>query len=49
MAKWLKVDAPIIPKRVYPIEYVPMGGLKSELKELPVPIESGMNGKAILN
>lgn len=47
MAKLLKVDAPIIPKRVYPIEYVPMGGLKSELKELPVPIESGMNGKAI--
>ena len=24
-----------------------MGGLKSELKELPVPIESSMNGKAI--
>jgi cell volume regulation protein A len=47
MAKWLKVDAPIIPKRVYPIEYVPMGGLKSELKELPIPIGSGMNGKAI--
>ena len=47
IAKLLKVDAPIIPKRVYPIEYVPMGGLKSELKELPVPIESGMNGKAI--
>jgi cell volume regulation protein A len=47
MAKLLKVDAPIIPKRIYPIEYVPMGGLKSELKELPVPIESSMNGKAI--
>ena len=47
MATWLNVDAPIIPKRVYPIEYVPMGGLKSELKELPIPIDSGMTGKAI--
>lgn len=47
VAKWLEVDMPVIPKRVYPIEYVPMGGLKSELKELPVPTESGMNGKAI--
>ncbi|GAB1472238.1 potassium/proton antiporter [Chloroflexota bacterium] len=47
MAKWLKVDAPIIPKRVYPIEYVPMGGLKSKLKELPIPVDSEMNGKAI--
>lgn len=47
MAKLLKVDAPLIPKRVYPIEFVPMGGLKSELKELPVPIESDMIGKAI--
>ncbi|MDX9865612.1 MAG: potassium/proton antiporter, partial [Anaerolineaceae bacterium] len=26
VAKWLKVDAPIIPRRAYPIEYVPMGG-----------------------
>lgn len=47
VAKWLKVDAPIIPKKTYPIEYVPMGGLKSELKELPIPIDSCMNGKAI--
>lgn len=47
MAKWLKVDAPIIPKRTYPIEYVPMGGLKSELKELHIPVDSRMNGKAI--
>jgi cell volume regulation protein A len=47
MAKWLKVDAPIVPKRIYPIEFVPMGGLKGELKELPIPNESRMNGKAI--
>ncbi|MCC6956534.1 MAG: potassium/proton antiporter [Anaerolineales bacterium] len=47
IARWLKVDAPIIPKRVYPIEYVPVGGLKGELKELPIPADSSMNGKAI--
>lgn len=47
MAKWLKLDAPMISKRKYPIEYVPMSGLKSNLKELPIPIGSFMNGKAI--
>ncbi|OJX48151.1 MAG: K+/H+ antiporter [Chloroflexi bacterium 44-23] len=47
VAKLLKVDAPIIPKRMYPIEYVPMTGLKGELKELPVPPGSAMIGKAI--
>jgi cell volume regulation protein A len=47
VAKWLKVDAPIIPRRVYPIEYVPMGGWKNELKELPIPIGAGVSGKAI--
>lgn len=46
-AKWLKVDAPIVPKRVYPIEYIPMGSLSSELKELPVPVNSSASGKAI--
>ncbi|MCZ2127094.1 MAG: potassium/proton antiporter [Anaerolineales bacterium] len=47
VAKWLKLDAPIIVKRAYPIEYVPMDGLKSELKELPIPSNSEMIGKAI--
>jgi cell volume regulation protein A len=46
-AKWLGVSAPEIPKRVYPIEYTPMDGLKGELKELPIPADSGMAGKAI--
>jgi cell volume regulation protein A len=48
VARWLGVDAPAIPKRVYPIEYTPMGGLKSELKELPIPSDSDMAGKAIV-
>lgn len=47
IAKWLKIDAPVITKRVYPIEFVPIGGLKSELKELAIPPNSKINGKAI--
>ena len=48
IARWLKVDAPAIPKRVYPIEFTPMDGLKSELKELPIPLDSSIVGKAIV-
>lgn len=48
VARWLGVDAPLVPKRAYPIEYVPMDGLKSELKELPIPPGSHMAGKAIV-
>lgn len=48
IARWLGVDAPAIPERVYPIEYTPMGGLKSELQELPVLSDSHMAGKAIV-
>ncbi len=48
VARWLKVDAPAIPKRVYPIEFTPMRGLKSELKELPIPLDSSLVGKSIV-
>lgn len=48
VARWLKVDAPAMPKRMYPIEYTPMGGLKSELKELPILLDSSIVGKAIV-
>ncbi|KPL76428.1 potassium/proton antiporter [Bellilinea caldifistulae] len=47
-ARWLKLDAPALPKRIYPIEYTPVGGFKSELKELAVPPNSPMAGKAIV-
>ncbi|MDI6695084.1 MAG: potassium/proton antiporter [Anaerolineales bacterium] len=47
VARWLRVDAPAIQQRIYPIEYTPMGGLKSELKELTVPPGSNFAGKAI--
>jgi cell volume regulation protein A len=48
VARWLKLDAPQVPQRVYPIEFTPMGGFKSELKELPVLAGSAMHGKAIV-
>jgi cell volume regulation protein A len=47
VARWLGLDAPLEVKRLYPIEYVPMEGLKSELKELPLPTGSPADGKAI--
>ena len=47
-ARWLRVDAPMLPKRVYPIEYSPGAGLKSELRDLFIPPESGFVGKAIV-
>lgn len=48
VAKWLKVDLPAAPKRIYPLEYVPMTGLKNDLKELPIPARSCVNGKTIV-
>jgi potassium/hydrogen antiporter len=47
-ARWLGLDAPLVPKRIYPIEFTPMGGFKSELQELPIPLSSPMVGKAIV-
>jgi cell volume regulation protein A len=48
VAKWLGVDAPLVTKRVYPIEFTPVSGLKSELQELPVPVDSNVVGKTIV-
>jgi potassium/hydrogen antiporter len=48
VARWLRLDAPTTPKRWYPIEYTPIDGLKSELKELAVPFGSPLAGKAIV-
>jgi len=47
-ARWLRTDAPAAPRRAYPIEYTPVGGFRSELKELPIPSDSTMSGKAIV-
>ncbi|GAP08514.1 MAG TPA: potassium/proton antiporter [Anaerolinea thermolimosa] len=48
VAQWLRVGVPATPKRMYPIEYTPMVGLKSELKELAIPSDSYMDGKTIV-
>lgn len=48
VARWLGVGTPAIPKRINPIEYTPIDGLKSEFKELPLPPDSNLAGKAIV-
>jgi len=48
VARWLKVDAPLEAKRVYPLEYTRMEGLSSELKEYPIPADSFVVGKSIV-
>jgi len=48
LARWLRVEEQATFKRVYPIKYTPMRGLKGELKELVVPPYSYMTGKAIV-
>ena len=35
VARWLRVDVPMAPRRVYPLEYSRVGGLRSELRDLP--------------
>lgn len=46
-ARLLGVAAPIAPRRVYPLQFTPIGGFKSELKEFPVQPASAMVGRAI--
>lgn len=48
VARWLQVEAPIAPRRQYPIEFTPTAGMKSELQELPIPPDSRAVGKAIV-
>jgi cell volume regulation protein A len=48
VARWLRLDAPIIPKRVFPLEYNPVSGLKSDLKELNIPTGSLAIGKPLV-
>ncbi len=48
VARWLGLDAPVVPQKLYPIEFTPMGEFKSELKELAIPSGSRVDGKAIV-
>lgn len=47
VAKALQVDAPVRSSRAFPIEYSPVGGFKSTLKEVSIPPGSRAAGKAI--
>ncbi len=48
VAKLLGVDMPVLKKPIYPIEFTPVSGFKSELKELTIPHGSYMEGKTIV-
>ncbi len=47
LARWLRVDAPLHQERVYPIEFNPDSGFKSELNELIIPAGSQVVGKKL--
>ncbi|RJP51056.1 MAG: potassium/proton antiporter [Anaerolineaceae bacterium] len=47
-AKWLGVNTAVTRKPNYPIEFTPISGFKSELKELTIPADSFANGKTIV-
>jgi cell volume regulation protein A len=48
-ARLLGVDAPPAVRRDYPLEFNPVEGLKSELKELVVPEDSRWAGRAVVD
>jgi len=47
-AKWLQVDVPEPVRPLYPIEYTPIEGLKTSLRELFIPAGSPAAGKRIV-
>lgn len=49
VARWLRLDKPIAPQRVLPLEYNPVSGLKSELKELTISADSPAIGRALVD
>ncbi len=48
VARLLKLQAPIVPKRQYPIEYAPVDGVDTELVEFIIPFSSAIAGKPIV-
>lgn len=49
VARWLGVDAPIELRRELPLQFVPVKGLKSELRELVVPPGTPSVGNAVVS
>ncbi len=48
VARWLRVDAPLDPKRVLPLEFDPAEGMRSDLVEIVIPPGSPVDGKRIV-
>jgi cell volume regulation protein A len=48
VAKWLKVDAPIVEQKNYPLNLGPTAGISSELESIEIPDYSPVTGKKIL-
>lgn len=49
VARLMGVAAPMQPKRLYPIEYNPVQGLSSRLREIRLPADSPAVGRAIVD
>jgi len=48
VARFLRLQAPIIPKRQYPIEYAPVDGVDTQLVEFIIPFSAAISGKPIV-
>lgn len=48
VARFLKVDAPLMPKPKYPIEFAPMAGMNADLVDFMVPHNSAAVGKSLV-
>ncbi len=48
VAKWLKVDAPVVEQKNYPLKLEPDAGISSELENVEIPGNSPLVGKKIL-
>lgn len=48
VARALRLDAPVTPKRQYPIEFAPVEGVDTELVDMIVPYNSECAGKSIV-
>ena len=48
IARFLKLDAPLVKKRTYPIEFAPLEGVDAQLVDLIVPYSSAAVGRPIV-
>ena len=49
VARWLGLDAPLLAKRQYPLEFVPTTKTDSDLQEIKIPDNSPIVGKRIMD